>query len=145
VVLQGSPDAFLTGITAKGAEVAGRYVTLPSGASTLTLHIASGRATVTGIASFQDTPSVGAMALLVPTTIDDPNALRILRRDQTNTDGSFDIADVIPGQYILVVLDHGWEINWNDPSTLRGYLPRGVPLDLVSGANVKQNVDAEAP
>jgi protocatechuate 3,4-dioxygenase beta subunit len=145
VVLQGSPDVFLTGITAKGAEVAGRFVTLPGGASTLTLHIASGRATVMGIATFQDKPSVGAMALLVPTTIDDPNALRILRRDQTNTDGSFDIADVIPGQYILVVLDHGWEINWNDPSTLRGYLSRGVPLDLVSGANVKQNVDALAP
>jgi len=145
VVLQGRPDAYLTGITAKGAEVEGRYVTLSAGASTLTLHVASGRATLTGVATLQDKPSVGAMALLVPTTIEDPNALRVLRRDQTNTDGSFDIADVIPGQYILVVLDHGWEINWNDPATLRGYLSRGVPLDLVSGANVKQNVDAQAP
>jgi hypothetical protein len=145
VVLQGRPDLYLTGITAKGAEAAGRYVTLPAGASTLTLHIASGRATLTGVATFQEKPAVGAMALLVPTTIDDPNSLRVLRRDQTNTDGSFDMADVIPGQYILVVLDHGWEINWNDPSTLRGYLSLGVPLDLASGANVKQNATAQAP
>jgi protocatechuate 3,4-dioxygenase beta subunit len=145
VVLQGRPDLYLTGITAKGAEAAGRYITLPGGASTLTLHIASGRATVTGIASFQDKASVGALALLVPTTIDDPNSLRVLRRDQTNTDGSFDLADVIPGQYILVVIDHGWEINWSDPSTLRGYLTHGVPLDLASGTNVKQNVNAQAP
>jgi hypothetical protein len=145
VVLQGMSDLYLTGITAKGAEVAGRYVTLPGGASSLTLQTASGRATLTGLATFQDKPSVAAMALLVPTTIEDPNALRVLRRDQTNTDGTFDIADVIPGQYILVVLNHGWEINWDDPSTLRGYLSRGVPLDLGSGANVKQNVEAQAP
>jgi protocatechuate 3,4-dioxygenase beta subunit len=145
VVLQGRPDLYLTGITAKGAEAAGRYVTLPAGASTVTLHTASGRATVTGVATFQDKPSVGALALLVPTTIDDPNSLRILRRDQTNTDGSFDLGDVSPGQYILVVIDHGWEINWSDPSTLRGYLTQGVPLDLASGANVKQNVSAQAP
>jgi hypothetical protein len=145
VVLQGRPDLYLTGITAKGAEAAGRYVTLPGGASILTLHIASGRATVTGVATIQDKVSVGALALLVPTTIDDPNSLRILRRDQTNSDGSFDLADVIPGQYILVVIDHGWEINWSDPSTLRSYLTQGVPLDLASGANVKQNVNAQTP
>src|ERR1700677_425877 len=145
VVLQGKADLYLTGITAKGAEAAGRYVTVPAGASTLTLHTASGRATLTGFASFQDKPPVAALVLLVPTTIDDPNSLRILRRDQTNTDGSFDLADVIPGQYILVVIDHGWEINWSDPSTLRGYLTQGVPVDLASGADVKQNVSAQAP
>ena len=118
---------------------------MPAGASTLTVHTASGRATLTGVATFQDKPPVAALVLLVPTTIDDPNSLRILRRDQTNTDGSFDLADVIPGQYILVVIDHGWEINWSDPSTLRGYLTQGVPVDLASGANAKQNISAQAP
>jgi hypothetical protein len=145
VVLQGRPDVYLTGITAKGAEAAGRYVTVAAGASTLTLHMASGRATLTGVATFQDKQTVAALVLLVPTTIDDPNSLRILRREQTNTDGSFDLADVIPGQYILVVIDHGWEVNWSDPSTLRGYLTQGVAVDLASGANVKQNVNAQAP
>lgn len=145
VVLQGRPNLYLTGMTAKGAEVAGRYITVAAGSSTLTLHIASGRATITGIAIFQGKPSVGAMVLLVPTTIEDPNGLRILRRDQTNTDGSFDLADVIPGQYILVAIDHGWKINWGDPSTLRRYLTGGVPIDLTSAANVRQNLSAQAP
>jgi Carboxypeptidase regulatory-like domain len=145
VVLQSRPDLYLTGMTAKGAEVAGRYVTLPSGASTLSLHIASGRSTVRGVVSFQGKPSIGAMILLVPTTIDDPNSLRILRRDQTNTDGGYDLADVIPGQYILVAIDHGWQINWSDPATLRRYLGQGVPVELTSGANVKQDLSARAP
>jgi hypothetical protein len=145
VVLQGRPGLYLTGITGKGAEVAGRYITVGTGSSTLTLHIASGRASLAGIASFQDKPSIGAMVLLVPTTIEERGSIRILRRDQTNTDGSFELTDVIPGQYILVVIDHGWEINFSDRSTLHRYLMQGVPIDLTSGANVKQNVDAQAP
>jgi hypothetical protein len=145
VVLQGRPNIFLTGLTAKGAEVAGRYITVGAGESTLTVHMASGRATLSGIATLDGKPVVGAMALLVPITIEDPNSIPILVQDQTNTDGSFEMANVIPGQYILVAIDHGWQINWGDPSTLRGYLMQGVAVELKSSAIVKQNVVAQTP
>jgi hypothetical protein len=145
VVLQGRPNIFLTGLTAKGAEVAGRYVTVGAGESTLTVHAASGRASLTGVATLDGRPCAGAMVLLVPITIEDRNSITVLRQDQTNTDGSFDVANIIPGQYILVAIDHGWQINWGDPSTLRRYLMQGVPVDLKSSALVKQNVTAQAP
>jgi hypothetical protein len=145
VVLQGRGNVFLTGLTAKGAETAGRYVTVGAGDSTLTVHTASGRASVSGVASLDGKPVVGAMMLLVPVTIEDPNSITMLRQDQTNTDGSFEIANVIPGQYILVAIDHGWGINWGDPSTLRQYLMQGVPLELKSSAVMKQNIAAQAP
>jgi hypothetical protein len=145
VVLQGRPNVFLAGLSAKGAEAAGRYVTVGAGESTLTVHGASGRASLSGIATLDGRPSVGAMVLLVPITIEDPNSITFFRQDQTNTDGSFDLANVIPGQYILVAIDHGWQINWGDPSTLRRYLMQGVPVDLKSSAIVKQNVTAQAP
>jgi Carboxypeptidase regulatory-like domain len=145
VVLQGRPNIFLTGLTAKGAEAAGRYVTVGAGESTLTVHVASGRATLSGIATLDGKPSVGAMALLVPVTIEDPNSITMLRQDQTNTDGSYDLETVIPGQYILIVIDHGWQINWGDRSTLRRYLMGGIAVDLKSSAIVKQNVIAQAP
>ena len=145
VVVQGRPNVFLTGLTAKGAETAGRYVTVAAGESTLTVHVASGRATLSGIATLDGKPSVGAMVLLVPITIEDPNSIAILRQDQTNTDGSFDLTNVIPGKYILVAIDHGWQINWGDPSTLRHYLMQGVPVELRSSAIVKENITAQAP
>jgi hypothetical protein len=145
VVLQGRPNFFITGLTAKGAETAGRYVTVGAGDSTLTVHVASGRATLSGIATLDGKPCVGALVLLVPITIEDPNSITILRQDETNTDGSFDLASILPGQYILVVIDHGWQINWGDPSTLRRYLMQGVPVDLKSSAIVKQNIAAQAP
>jgi hypothetical protein len=145
VVLQGRQNIFLTGLTAKGAEAAGRYVTVGAGESTLTVHAASGRASLSGVAMLDGKPSVGAMVLLVPITIEDPNSITLLRQDQTNTDGSFDLANIIPGQYILIAIDHGWQINWGDPSTLRRYLMQGVPVELKSSAIVKQNVTAQAP
>jgi hypothetical protein len=145
VVLQGRPNIFLTGLTAKGAEAAGRYVTVGAGDSTLTVQVASGRASLSGVATLDGKPSVGAVVLLVPITIEDRNSITVLRQDQTNTDGSFDLANIIPGQYILVAIDHGWEINWGDPSTLRRYLMQGVAVDLKSSAIVKQNVTAQAP
>jgi hypothetical protein len=145
VVLQGWPNIFLTGLTAKGAETAGRYVTVGAGESTLTIHVANGRASLTGVATLEGKPSAGAMMLLVPITIEDPNSITILLQDQTNTDGSFDLSNIIPGQYILVAIDHGWQINWGDNSTLRRYLMQGVPVDLKSSAIVKQNITAQAP
>jgi len=148
VVLAGQPNLYLTGLSSKGTPppaVEGRYVTLAPGHSTLTLHIAAGRAMLRGIASLEGKPCVGALALLVPAGLEDPASLTILRRDQTNTDGSYDFADVLPGQYILIVVDRGWEINWADSATLRHYLTGGIPLDLQPFANITQNIDAQLP
>jgi hypothetical protein len=145
VTLFGKPDIYLTGITAQSAEVTGRIVKVHAGDSRMTLHVATGHATLRGVTTFADKPSVGAMVLLVPASLGDPTGIAMLRRDQSNTDGSFDFEEVIPGQYILVAIDNGWQINWNDPSTLRSYLMHGVPVDLPSSANVKQNIEAQAP
>jgi hypothetical protein len=85
------------------------------------------------------------MVLLIPAGLDDPGSFTTVARDQTNTDGSFELQNVVPGQYILIAIDRGWNVNWNDRSTLRNYLTQGVPLDLRSNASVKQNIDAQAP
>jgi hypothetical protein len=145
IVLAGKPNLYLTGITTQSAQATGRFVTVPSGSSTLTLHIADGRSTLTGLAMINGRPSVGAMVLLIPATLGEPNSLNIIRRDQTNTDGSFELNDVLPGQYILLAIDHGWQINWKDPSTLRGYMMHGIPVDLASASKIKETIEAQAP
>jgi hypothetical protein len=145
VTLVGRPNLYLTGMSAQSAEVKGRYVTVRAGDSSLTLHVSTGMATVTGIVTEEGKPCVGAMVLLVPAMLDDPGSFTLMARDQSNTDGSFDLNGVIPGQYILIAIDNGWHINWNDQATLRQYLTHGVPIDLGSSANVKQNIDAQAP
>jgi hypothetical protein len=145
VVLQGRPTLYLTGLSAKGAQASGRYVTVSAGETTLTVHVASGRANLSGIATLEGKGVLGAMVLLVPITIEEPDSIGFLRQDQTNTDGSFDIQNVIPGQYILVAIDRGWQINWGDRSTLRRYLTHGVPIELKPSAAMKQNINAQTP
>jgi hypothetical protein len=145
VVLQGRSTIYLIGLTSKGAQASGRYVTVPAGETTLTVHVANGRATLSGIATLEGKPAVAALILLVPITIEEPDSIGFLRQDQTNTDGSFDIENVIPGQYILVAIDRGWQINWGDRSTLRRYLEHGVPIELKPSATMKQNIAAQTP
>jgi hypothetical protein len=145
VVLEDNPNLYLTGITAQSAQATGRFVIVPAGNSTLTLHIAEGRSTLTGVAMIQGKPSVGAMVVLVPATLGEPNNLNIIRRDQTNTDGSFELNNVLPGQYILLAIDHGWQINWRDPSTLRGYMMHGIPVDLALTPRNKETIEVQAP
>jgi Carboxypeptidase regulatory-like domain len=145
VVLQGRPTIYLTGLVDKGAQTSGRYVTVPAGETTLTVHVASGRATLSGIATLEGKPAIAAMVLLVPITIEEPDSISFLREYQTNTDGSFDIENVIPGQYILVAIDRGWQINWGDRSTLRRYLAHGVPIELKPSATMKQNIITQTP
>jgi hypothetical protein len=145
VRLSGPNDDYLAGITATGAEATGRIVHLHAGSTRLLLHVARGRAFLSGVARFHGKPAVAATVLLVPATLGDPHGLTTLQRDQTNTDGSFELNDVLPGAYILVAIDHGWTVNWRDPSTLRRYLLGGIAIDLAPAAELQRDINVQAP
>ncbi|QHS51063.1 carboxypeptidase regulatory-like domain-containing protein [Edaphobacter sp. 12200R-103] len=138
-------EFYLMGISAKGAEITGRFVTVHSGDVTLKLRTATGRASVHGIAAAAGKPIEGAMILLVPAGLDDPGSFASIVRDQTNTDGSFDLNNVVPGQYILVSIANGEQIHWNDAETLQRYLTQGVPLELKPDARVNEDVVVQQP
>ena len=137
-------NGYLTGISAAGAKVAGRTVTI-DGPATVTLHLASGRATLDGMASLDGKPAQGAMVLLVPATLGQPGDFSSVQREETNTDGTFAIAGIPPGLYILVVIDHGWSVAWRRPETLAQYLLKGTPIDLRGAAKRHEEVEAITP
>jgi hypothetical protein len=138
-------EFYLLGLSAKGAEIAGRFVTVHSGDATLKLQTATGRASVHGIASAAGKSVEGAMILLVPAGLGDPGSFASVVRDQTNTDGSFDLGNVVPGQYILVAIANGEQIHWNDAETLQRYLTQGTPLELKPDARVSEDVAVQQP
>jgi hypothetical protein len=132
-------------LTAKGAEVSGRFITVRSGDAVLTLRTAKGYSSVNGIATANGKPVVGAMVLLVPAGLDDPGSFTRFIRDQTNTDGSFDLDGIVPGPYILIAVDHGWKINWKNAPTLQRYLTHGTPLDVPAETKLKRDVAVQFP
>jgi Carboxypeptidase regulatory-like domain len=68
----------------------------------------------------------GMMIVLVPK---EPSAFRALvRRDQSDSDGSFSLRDVVPGQYTVVAIQDGWELDWGRPEVIGRYLSHGVAV-----------------
>lgn len=150
VTLAGNSQIFLSGISGEHVKTSGRLITVGGGGAKLTLHLASGRAALFGtvvstMPGGDSKPVQGAQVLVIPATMGDPGSITVLRRDQSNTDGSFDIPDLIPGEYILVAIDHGWTINLADPATLAQYLSHGTPIAIKSGAKLTQTLEAQKP
>ncbi|GAC1364683.1 MAG: hypothetical protein NVSMB3_13200 [Acidobacteriaceae bacterium] len=145
VTLMGDEELYLASLSIKNNPLPGRIVSLSPGSTTLNARLTRGRASVRGVASLGSRPAVGAMVMLVPASFGQPESIPILRRDQTNTDGSFLIENVIPGNYILLAIQDGWTVNWRDPSTLERFLTHGVPVTLAPGTGAKQDLPAQTP
>lgn len=138
-------DAYLLGIAAKGAEISGHFVTVHAGDGTLRLRTGRGRASINGIVVASGKPVEGALVILVPAGLDNPGSFASVVKDQTNTDGSFDLNNIVPGQYILIAVSRGWQVNWEDSATLQRYLTQGIPLDLHAEAHLKQEITVQEP
>lgn len=145
VALVGGSDLYLNGISVGAGVVKSRVVALGSGAVTLTLEVAHGRGEVKGFVVQEKQPLAGAMVMLVPASFGQTGSIDLLRRDQSNSDGSFDLAGVLPGEYILLAIANGWETNWHNPATLEHFLLGGTPLLLEPGAQIKQQISAQSP
>jgi hypothetical protein len=74
----------------------------------------------------------GVMIVLVPK---EPSAFRALvRRDQSDSDGSFSLRDVAPGQYTVVAIHDGWELDWARQEVISRYLSHGVAVTVTESS-----------
>jgi hypothetical protein len=144
VYLSGATDLHLVSIGATEAKAVGRTVTIGQGSPTLTLHVAAGRGRLRGTVRSGNHSDAGSMVILVPATLGSASGLNVIRRDQSNTDGSFEITGILPGAYILVAIDHGWDMNWSDAATLERFLPHGTPLDIKPSDDLKVSLKAQS-
>ena len=68
------------------------------------------------------------MIVLVPK--EQGNLEALARRDQSDSDGSFSLRDVVPGPYTIVAIEDGWELDWTQPGALARYLPSGTAVTV---------------
>ncbi|HLW51476.1 MAG TPA: carboxypeptidase regulatory-like domain-containing protein [Candidatus Angelobacter sp.] len=135
VSLFNNQGTYLRSVSAEGARLSGRTLEVKAGAS-VRLKIAVGRGfgDISGIALRDGKPVAGAMVVLVPP---DPAHNQVLfRRDQSDSDGTFGMKNVVPGNYTLVAIENGWDLEWMNPTVLRTYLARGNPVVVQSNAKV---------
>ncbi len=118
----------VTQMAATGAEAAGGHITVASDPVLLAATLASGSTTLNGYAKRDDRGFGGAMIVLVPQNAGAGHEL--FRRDQSNSDGSFTLSRVIPGNYTLVAIEDGWTLDWARPEVIAPYLARGLKIQV---------------
>jgi hypothetical protein len=125
-------------LSATGAKVSGHTLVIGAGQDVmLTVVLSRGTGRVSGVANKDGKPSDGVMVVLVP-EIPEQN-LELFRRDQSDSDGSFNLAAVHPGKYTLVAIENGWDLDWFAPGIIQKYLPAGKPVQV--SANSTQTID----
>lgn len=141
VYVQNIPEGYVKSVTAKGAAVSGGTVEITDGSSVqLSVVVGKGvRSKLNGIALKNGKPMAGAMVLLLP---QDLNRSLLIRRDQSDSDGTFTLPEIVPGRYILFAIDDGRDLPYQDPAVMKPYLAGGQIIDmpLTSDAPVKVNV-----
>ena len=123
VSLQTNRGIFIESMSATGANVAGRTVETKDGAVKLDLLVGIGEGTVTGTAIRKDKGVAGVMVVLVP---EDPSNNQVLfRRDQSDSDGTFTLANIVPGGYTVLAIEKGWDMEWANAEVLKRFMPQG--------------------
>jgi hypothetical protein len=115
-------------MAASGAQVQGSRITVGSDPVLLAATLVTGSVTVNGYAVSGGRGRGGVMILLVPR--DANSSQELYRRDQSDSDGSFTLNRVVPGDYILVAIEDGWTLEWGHPYILVPYLAHGVPVHV---------------
>jgi hypothetical protein len=100
----------------------------PGASLSITLSLVGGSVTVEGYAKRGGKAASGVMIVLVPKNPAE-NRDRF-RRDQSDLDGSFSLPNVIPGEYSIVAIDDGWDLDWAEPPVIAAYLPKGQTIEV---------------
>jgi hypothetical protein len=116
-------------ISSRDVEISGHILNLPAGVrGSVSLTLTAGMGNVQGFVKGAGKPVAGAMVLLVPK--DPTTTPDLFRRDQTDLDGSFQLNSVVPGNYTIVAIQNGWDLDWSQPATLVPYIPKGQAVEI---------------
>lgn len=98
----------------------------PGSSLSISALLVGGTVKVEGFVKRAGKAAAGVMVVLVPT--DPESNVELFRRDQSDSDGSFALPDVVPGSYTVIAIEDGWSLDWSRPTVLARYTPRGQKL-----------------
>jgi len=119
-------------ISASGARLAGRKITLEGTQDVqLTITLAGGTGQVTGTAQLDEKPKAGVLVLLQPASGE--NLEDDFRMDQSDSDGTFALGDILPGRYLLMAIENGWSLEWSNPAVLKPFREHAEGIEIAPG------------
>jgi hypothetical protein len=126
-------DAVL-GIRAKGADFVGDFMQVHPGRE-IELKISAGVAgRVRGRVVKNGAGAEGSFVALVPEGFEDANNL--IRVGESDSSGAFEMERVVPGRYVLIALEDGWDGDWRGAEFLGRFVAGGEKIEIGAGAVV---------
>jgi hypothetical protein len=126
-----------------GRTHAGNEITVGDRPLKLTVTVSESATQIAGFARKDGKGKAGMMVVLVPADLSALTALA--RRDQSDSDGSFALRNVVPGRYTVVAIEDGWEVDWSRPEVIARYLPGGIPVTVTSSSGKLLTLPAPVP
>ena len=134
-------DYAVRGVVVNGSATKGHSLELAAGSSIqATVTIVGGQTVVEGVAKRNGKGVPGAMIVMVPNNPEDNGEL--FRRDQSDLDGTFSLGTVIPGEYTIVAIENGWDLNWSQPGVIAHYVEKGRKITVAPTAQEPVHVPA---
>lgn len=135
LILLNSDGFILKSIAALNAKVTGQSVEI-SGSDHVQLTLVASKVSsrVEGVAIRDNKPIAGAMIVLVPQ--DPANNWPLFRRDQSDSDGTFELSSVLPGKYTVLAIENGWDMEWSNPAALQPYFSKGQVVQIGPNGSV---------
>jgi hypothetical protein len=138
LIFNSSDDLYVDNITATNARVTGRMIELGTGGPVqLKVALARGRSSMTGRVEQNGAPVSAAMVLLLPENFAAPG---LIRRDQSDGDGTFSLTDITPGRYVLLALEANDDLEYAKADVMQPYLSRGKTIVIEPGKRYEETV-----
>ncbi len=129
IELLNSDDYEASTIVASGGRMIGSQLEIAAGAAVrLTITATKALGTIDGIALLDGKPVSQTAVLLLPNN--PTHNLILFRRDQSDSDGTFTLRRVLPGDYTVIAVADGWDLEWNDSSVRKAYVGGGVKIHI---------------
>lgn len=141
VVLSNAPGFQIKSMIAKGAKTVGQTIEISGGSVQLVCTATHAVAKVTGVVLRDDKAFAGAMVVLVPRNPD--SNWTLFRRDQSDSDGTFNLPEVLPGLYTAIALQDAWELDWASATVLQPYLKNGTPVEVTGEGRISVKVQLQ--
>jgi hypothetical protein len=114
-------------MVAAGARVTGTQVDIPAGAVVrMTIVMTKALGTIDGIALRDGKPVSQTAVVLLPN--DPAHNLVLMRRDQSDSDGTFTLRHVVAGNYTVIAVADGWDLDWKDANVVKAYAGGGEKI-----------------
>jgi hypothetical protein len=142
VFVMNGENSIISSLSATGAKVVGQSIQV-TGSTPIQLSIELSRtlSKIEGTALFNGKPFPGAMIIAVP---ENPETnLPRFRRDESDSDGTFTLRDVLPGRYKILAIENGWDLEWANPALLKTRLDQAESADVQPNRTYRTAVDVK--